>query len=48
LANRAVTPGAIGFLGILAGGLGLIFAIPVVLVVWLIAWLFSHSLQAQF
>jgi hypothetical protein len=36
------------FLGILAGGLGLIFAIPVVLVVWLIAWLFSHSLQAQF
>ena len=30
------------FLGILASAIALIFAIPVVLVVWLIAWLFSH------
>jgi hypothetical protein len=30
------------FLGILAAALGLIFAIPIVLVVWLIAWLFTH------
>jgi hypothetical protein len=30
------------FLGILVAALGLIFAIPVVLVVWLVAWLVSH------
>jgi hypothetical protein len=30
------------FLGVLAGALGLIFAIPVVLVVWFIAWLLSQ------
>jgi hypothetical protein len=30
------------FLGLLAGGLGVIFAIPIVLVIWLIGWLLSH------
>ncbi len=30
------------FLGILAAALGLIFAIPIVLVVWLVVWLLSH------
>jgi hypothetical protein len=30
------------FLGILAVGFALIFAIPIVLVVWFISWLFSH------
>jgi hypothetical protein len=30
------------FLGILAAALGLIFAIPIVVAVWLIAWLLTH------
>ncbi len=39
-ANRGVTPGATGvFCSCSAWSLALVFAIPVVLVVWLIAWL---------
>ena len=30
------------FLGILAAALGLIFAIPIVLIVWLVVWLSNH------
>ena len=31
-----------GFLGLLVGGLALIFAIPVFLVIWFLAWFFTH------
>jgi hypothetical protein len=30
------------FLGVLVGALGLVFAIPILLIVWLLAWISSH------